>query len=62
MPAPAGRMWWTGCAATPAPAFRSLGKVTDVRRHLEGGFGRGHAVLSGTGDWAGSSARNRDPE
>jgi uncharacterized protein len=33
------------------------GKVTDVRRHLEGGFARGHADLAGTGDWAGSTAR-----
>lgn len=33
------------------------GKVTDVRRELSGGFSRGHAVLSGVGDFAGSEAR-----
>lgn len=33
------------------------GKVTDVRRELVGGFSRGHATLSGVGDWAGSEAR-----
>lgn len=33
------------------------GKVTDVRRELSGGFSRGHAILSGVGDFAGSEAR-----
>jgi hypothetical protein len=33
------------------------GKVTDVRRELVGGFARGHAHISGVGDWAGSEAR-----
>jgi uncharacterized protein len=33
------------------------GKVTDVRRELVGGFARGHAHLTGVGDWAGSEAR-----
>jgi len=33
------------------------GKITDVRRELVGGFARGHAHLSGVGDWAGSEAR-----
>lgn len=33
------------------------GKITDIRRHLVGGFARGEAILAGTGDWAGSEAR-----
>lgn len=33
------------------------GKITDVRRDLQGGFTRGHAQLSGLGDWNGSEAR-----
>lgn len=33
------------------------GKLVDVRRELTGGFMRGHALLSGMGDWAGSEAR-----
>ncbi|MGD9916120.1 MAG: DUF917 domain-containing protein [Rhizobiaceae bacterium] len=33
------------------------GKITDVRRELTGGFARGHAVVSGIDDWAGSEAR-----
>lgn len=33
------------------------GKITDIRRHLIGGFARGEAVLSGTGAFAGSEAR-----
>ena len=33
------------------------GKVTDIRRELVGGFARGHANLTGVGDWAGSEAR-----
>ena len=33
------------------------GKITDVRRELVGGFARGHAHLSGVGDWAGSEAQ-----
>jgi DUF917 family protein len=32
------------------------GKVTDVRRELTGGFSRGHARLSGLGDWNGAAA------
>ena len=32
-------------------------KITDIRRHLVGGFARGEAILGGTGDWAGSEAR-----
>lgn len=33
------------------------GKITDVRRELVGGFARGHAHLTGIGDWTGSEAR-----
>lgn len=33
------------------------GKITDVRRELSGGFARGHAILSGVDEWAGSEAR-----
>ncbi len=33
------------------------GKITDIRRHLVGGFARGEAILSGLGDWAGSEAK-----
>jgi uncharacterized protein len=33
------------------------GKITDIRRELKGGFARGHAVVSGIDDWAGSEAR-----
>jgi DUF917 family protein len=33
------------------------GKITDIRRHLVGGFARGEAILAGTGDWSGSEAR-----
>jgi uncharacterized protein len=33
------------------------GKIADVRRELQGGFTRGHVMLSGTGDWAGAEAR-----
>ena len=33
------------------------GKITDVRRELVGGFARGHAHLTGVGDWAGSEAQ-----
>lgn len=43
-------------AATGGKLFFT-GKVTDVRRDLVGGFSRGHAHLSGVGDWAGSEAR-----
>lgn len=32
------------------------GKVSDVRRELSGGFSRGHARLSGLGDWKGAEA------
>ena len=32
-------------------------KITDVRRELSGGFARGHAILSGLNDFAGSEAR-----
>jgi len=33
------------------------GKISDIRRELQGGFARGHAVVSGIDDWAGSEAR-----
>ena len=33
------------------------GKITDVRRELTGGFARGHAILTGIDDFAGSEAR-----
>ncbi len=33
------------------------GKVTDLERHLRGGFARGHADIAGTGSWAGAAAR-----
>lgn len=33
------------------------GKVTDIRRELKGGFARGHAILAGVDDYAGSEAR-----
>jgi DUF917 family protein len=33
------------------------GKIADLRRELTGGFTRGHALLSGVDDWAGSQAR-----
>jgi DUF917 family protein len=33
------------------------GKITDIRRELKGGFARGHAIIAGIGDWAGSQAR-----
>lgn len=33
------------------------GKITDIRRHLIGGFARGEAILTGIGDWAGSEAK-----
>lgn len=33
------------------------GKIVDVRRELQGGFTRGHALLEGMDDWQGSQAR-----
>jgi uncharacterized protein len=33
------------------------GKITDIRRELQGGFARGHAIVAGIDDWAGSEAR-----
>lgn len=33
------------------------GKITDVRRDLEGGFMCGHALVSGVDQWFGSEAR-----
>ena len=33
------------------------GKITDIKRHLVGGFARGEAVIAGSGDHAGSEAR-----
>lgn len=33
------------------------GKIVDVRRELQGGFTRGHALLEGMDDWQGSEAR-----
>lgn len=33
------------------------GKITDVRRELQGGFARGHALIEGHGDYAGQQAR-----
>ena len=33
------------------------GKIADIRRELKGGFARGHAILSGIDQWAGSEAR-----
>jgi DUF917 family protein len=33
------------------------GKITDIKRELTGGFSRGHALLSGVGEWAGCEAR-----
>ncbi len=33
------------------------GKIVDVRRELTGGFVRGHAILSGLDQWAGSEGR-----
>lgn len=43
-------------AATGGTLFFT-GKVTDVRRELSGGFSRGHALLTGVDDHAGSEAR-----
>lgn len=42
--------------ATGATLFFT-GKITDIRRELQGGFMRGHADLGGIGEWAGSEAR-----
>lgn len=42
--------------ATGARLFFT-GKVVDIRRELIGGFARGQAVISGTGDWTGSEAK-----
>jgi DUF917 family protein len=33
------------------------GKIADIRRELVGGFARGHAILAGSDDWAGSEGR-----
>jgi DUF917 family protein len=33
------------------------GKISDIRRELQGGFARGHAIVSGIEGWAGSEAR-----
>jgi uncharacterized protein len=43
--------------ATTGGKLCFTGKVTDIRRVLEGGFARGHANLSGLGDWAGAAGR-----
>lgn len=43
--------------ATSGGKLFFTGKITDIRRELIGGFARGHAHLSGVGDWAGSEAR-----
>jgi DUF917 family protein len=43
-------------ASTGAKLFFT-GKITDIRRELKGGFARGHAIIAGIGDWAGSEAR-----
>lgn len=43
--------------ATTGGTLFFTGKVTDVRRELSGGFSRGHAILSGVDDHAGSEAR-----
>lgn len=44
------------CETTGAKLFFT-GKITDIRRELTGGFARGHAILAGSGDFAGSEAR-----
>jgi len=44
------------CRDTGARLFFT-GKVTDVRRHLQGGFARGEAQIAGTGEWHGAQAR-----
>lgn len=33
------------------------GKIADIRRELQGGFARGHAIIAGIDQWAGSEAR-----
>ena len=43
-------------AATGATVF-FIGKVTDVRRELVGGFARGRAIITGINDYAGSEAQ-----
>jgi DUF917 family protein len=44
------------CETTGAKLFFT-GKITDIKRELTGGFSRGQAILSGSGQWAGSEAR-----
>lgn len=42
--------------ATGAALFFT-GKITDVRRELIGGFARGHAIIAGSGAWAGCEGK-----
>jgi DUF917 family protein len=43
--------------ATTGATLFFTGKITDIRRELIGGFARGHAILAGTDQWAGSEGR-----
>jgi len=43
--------------ATTGATLFFTGKITDVHRVLQGGFARGEAKISGSGDWTGAEGR-----